>query len=245
MDTLLTECDQVTAFRDGTTASLLESMQTAGISRSVICSIATRPEQWRPILDWSLSIRSKKLIPLASVHPYDPDANAHLKAVSAAGLPGIKLHPYYQNFALDDPALKEYFNTVSELGMIIVAHCGYDVAFPRDDRAAPQRIIRLLNQHPDLQLVTTHLGAWQDWENVCRLMLGRQIWIETSYSLNLLPPETAREMLLNHPPKRLLFGTDSPWRDQSTALDEIRALNLPQELENAILHTNALNLFPL
>ncbi len=244
MQILLEECDKVTAYRDGTVGSLLESMQQAGIERSVICSIATRPEQWRPILDWSLTIRSNRILPLGSVHPQDEFAVKHLQNVADAGLPGIKLHPYYQDFVLDDPAYSSFFSAMEDLGLELISHCGYDVAFPEDDRAAPFRIINLLKKHPRLKMVTTHLGAWNDWQSVREHLLGRPVWMEVSYSLELLPADEAREMLLSHPPEYLLFGTDSPWQDQSAALKLLRSLELPQEIESAMLHSNPLRLFP-
>lgn len=244
MQTLLDECDKVTAYRNGTVSSLLASMQQAGIDRSVICSIATRPGQWRPILDWSLTIRSNSIIPLGSVHPQDEHAVKHLTEVAAAGLPGIKLHPYYQDFVLDDPAYVSFFSAMEELGMVLISHCGYDVAFPEDDRAAPYRIINLLNRHPTLKMVTTHMGAWSDWQNVRKSLLGRPVWMEVSYSLEMLTAKEARDMLLAHPSEYLLFGTDSPWQDQSAALKLLRSLELPQEIERAMLHTNPLRLFP-
>jgi hypothetical protein len=44
------ETDRVKARLDGRISSLLRSMDYAGIRRSVICSIATKPEQFDSIL---------------------------------------------------------------------------------------------------------------------------------------------------------------------------------------------------
>jgi len=57
------------AFLDGKVSSLLASMDSAGIERAVVCSIATKPEQFAPILKWSREIASQRIIPLPSVHP--------------------------------------------------------------------------------------------------------------------------------------------------------------------------------
>ena len=56
----------IRAHLDGTVAGLLASMDRAGIDQSVVCSIATRPEQFEPILHWSRAIRSERIIPLPS-----------------------------------------------------------------------------------------------------------------------------------------------------------------------------------
>ncbi|WP_211248521.1 hypothetical protein [Desulfobulbus elongatus] len=44
-------------------------MARSGVERSVLCSIATRPEQFSPILDWSKAIRSERIEPFPSLHP--------------------------------------------------------------------------------------------------------------------------------------------------------------------------------
>ena len=52
MKKLLAEAPGVNAFLDGTITALTESMERNGISRSVICCIATTPEQFTPIFNW-------------------------------------------------------------------------------------------------------------------------------------------------------------------------------------------------
>jgi predicted TIM-barrel fold metal-dependent hydrolase len=46
-------------------------------------------------------------------------------------------------------------------------------------------------------------------------------------------------MLLNHPPKYLLFGTDSPWQDQKLTIQLLKEMELPAETEDLILWGNA------
>ncbi len=87
---------------DGTVGALLVSMDRAGIGRAVLWSIATKPTQVEPIIRWSLSVASERIIPLGSVHPDAADPAADVAKVAAAGLKGIKLHPMYQGFAADE-----------------------------------------------------------------------------------------------------------------------------------------------
>ena len=103
---LESETENATACLDGKLASLLASMDRAGIVTSVVASIATKPTQWESILRWSASIASSKIIPFASVHPADPEALDHLEQIREAGIRGIKLHPYYQEFDVDEKTKK-------------------------------------------------------------------------------------------------------------------------------------------
>ncbi|WP_319587186.1 hypothetical protein [uncultured Desulfobulbus sp.] len=86
----------IKAYLDGTVAGLLASMDRAGIEQSVLCSIATRPEQFAPILEWSKEIRSERIVPFPSLHPNDPLLLEHLQTVHDEGFKGIKMHSYYQ-----------------------------------------------------------------------------------------------------------------------------------------------------
>lgn len=94
----------IAPFHDGSLAGLIASMDQAGIWRSVVLSIATRPEQSEVIIDWSKSIASERIIPFASVMPTDEQAAALVRKIAAAGIKGVKIHPYYQRFVIDNPA---------------------------------------------------------------------------------------------------------------------------------------------
>jgi uncharacterized protein len=237
--TLEAETDGVKAKLDGRVSSLLASMDRAGIDRSVICSIATRPEQFDPILAWSSQIASERIVPFPSIHPRDPQARERIRRIRQTGFLGVKMHPYYQDFFLDEEALFPLYEEIVAQQLIFVCHTGFDIAFPRIRRCDPIRISRVVTQFPLLTLVATHLGAWEDWAEVRRHLLGRPIHMEISFSLEMLAGEEVRDLLLRHPAEHLLFGTDSPWQDQGEALARFRALGLGWERERAAVEANA------
>jgi uncharacterized protein len=237
--TLEGQSAEVKATHDGRVSSLLESMDRAGIARSVVCSIATRPEQFEPILRWSRGIRSERIIPLPSIHPLDPDPVTRVREVHRAGFPGVKLHPYYQDFVLDDPSMFPLYQELATRGMLLVFHSGFDIAFPWVRRCDPRRSGNLLREFPTLRLVATHMGGWMDWDEVRRHLLGREIFLEISFAMRLLPADEVRSMILGHPREFLLFGTDSPWQDQGEEMHRLRELHLGQDCEEAILSRNA------
>jgi predicted TIM-barrel fold metal-dependent hydrolase len=227
------------AVLDGKLGSLLASMDKAGIQSSVLCSIATRPKQFEPIFEWSKQIRSERIIPFPSVHPLDPDAPAKIQQVAEAGFVGMKFHPYYQDFDLDSPQMDAIYDALCRHNLITVSHTGFDIAFEWIDRAGPQRILNVLHRFPKLKLITTHVGAWQQWDDVEQYLLGKPIWMDISVSQNFLGTERFRKILLTHPADYLLFGTDSPWADQTEAIKALEKLNLPETLLNNILGQNA------
>jgi hypothetical protein len=242
MKTLCDGVPDVEPFHDGTIGGLLRSMDKAGIQKSVVCNIATKPSQFEPIIKWSKEIAAERIIPFCSIHPDDPEAIAHISAIKAAGFKGIKMHPYYQDLYLDERRMMPIYEQTSREGLILIMHCGYDIAFPHVRRADPARIRKVKELFPDLKFIATHMGAWQQWDEVTAMLVGHPIYIEISFALELLPPEEAREILMKHDENYLLFGTDSPWTDQSNALRLLKTLKLPPIRQEKLLSRNAIAL---
>lgn len=239
----LKEGSGIEPFHNGSIAGLMASMDQAGIWRSVVLSIATKPEHADVILDWSLSIASERIVPFASVMPTDKNAARDVRRIAAAGIKGLKIHPYYQHFFMDEPAMDPFYEAVTECGLVLVSHTGYDVAYPdREDLATPERTARVIARHPDLRLVAAHFGGWEDWDAVERYLLGKPVWLETSFLAEMCDRERARRMFLSHDPSRLVFGSDSPWVGQKEEMARLRGLDLPPELLEAVLEKNAASL---
>lgn len=89
----LAEKGQVTPCLDGRIDTLLAAMDQAGVEKSVLCSIATRPGQFESILNWSKAIRSERIIPFPSFHPESPEALAEIRIIAAAGFRGSRCIP--------------------------------------------------------------------------------------------------------------------------------------------------------
>lgn len=235
----LEEEGNVKAFLNGTITDLLDSMDRAGIEKSVICSIATRPSQFHSILEWSNTIRTDRIIPLPSIHPASVDLREQLRIIRKEGFIGIKLHPYYQDFIIDDEKFDDMYGSLVDNDLLVVMHTGFDIAFPRVELCNPGRVVNILEKFPELKLITTHLGAWDQWEEVKELLIGKPIYMELSYALDFLDPQIARSMITDHPKEYLLFGSDSPWSDQNNSLDLLRALDLEPDLFFRITRGNA------
>lgn len=229
----------ISAALDGTVGALQRSMDRAGIDAAVVCSIATDPGQFGPILAWSTAIACPRLHPFPSVHPGSPDAVEEIDMIAAAGFRGVKLHPEYQEFHVDDPGLAPLYRALERHRLVTLFHAGHDIGFPDSERAAPERFLTVHRAFPDLRIVASHLGGFRRWADVATHLLGSGIWLDTSYTLGHISPGLLDEILRGHRPDRLLFGTDSPWVDQSEALAGLRALGLPPDLEERILGGNA------
>ena len=240
ISTLEAEIDGIwRAHTDGRVGSLLASMDAAGIGQAVVCPIATAPKQFEGILRWCQEIRSERIIPLATVHPEAEDPAGQVERIAEAGLIGIKLHPMYQQFEIAEPRLDGMLSAMEETGLLLEFHCGYDIAYGDSEQASPDKTAATLDKHPRLRLVATHLGGWRSWESVRRHLLGRDIWMETSFTMSFMSPEQVVELIRGHGVEKVLFGSDSPWADQSAEVRNLRSLPLTEAEQAAIFQENA------
>jgi len=89
-------------YTDGTLRGTLEKMDVWGVDRAVTQHIATSVHAMHKVNDFAASVRSERLYAFGSVHPDAPDALEELERIRALGLDGVKLHPDYQNFFVDE-----------------------------------------------------------------------------------------------------------------------------------------------
>lgn len=241
----LEEEGNIQANLDGRVSSLNDSMDRSGIDISVVVSIATKPAQFRAILEWSKSISSERMIPFPSVHPDDPDMVDQVGEIARSGFLGIKLHPYYQGFSVDEPRLNPLYARAERDGLIILMHTGFDLAYPRERIADPKRVDAVLHRFPGLKFIASHLGAWEDWDEVERYLVGGKAYFDTSYSIPYLGAERVRKMIESHGKDKILFGSDSPWGEQGDDIATIRGLGLDSAITAGILGENAAKLLRL
>jgi predicted TIM-barrel fold metal-dependent hydrolase len=232
---------------DGRLSTLMGELKAHDFDKAVLCQIATKPAQYGPILDWCQAIRrgdfgedaAKTIVPLPSVHPDDPDRDAHLAEIARLGFKGVKLHPYFQRFTLDAPHLIDYFKSVRDNGLFAISHTGFDIGFPYDDLCGPRRVAHLLEAVPGLRFMVTHFGGWLDWEEASRILIGAPIDIEISMAIGFCKPDLFREMLLRHPQDRLYFGSDWPWSRYDETLPFLDSCPLPPARREALMGGNA------
>ncbi len=229
-------------YLDGKISSLIASMDKAGIRASVVASIATKPQQFVPILEWSKQIASQRIFPFPSVHPEDPKACEHIETIRSEGFRGIKLHPFYQKFSIDEDRMFPLYETIEKCDLALLMHTGFDIAFPRTKIADPRKTLDVVSRFPALKFIATHLGAWEDWKESCRLLIGKRIYIDTAVSTDQSENLLARHILTTHPQEYLLFGSDSPWADQKEAIDTIKSFDLEESRLRCLLFDNAARL---
>lgn len=232
----------ITPFSDGTIAGLKKSMAKAGIGISVVLGIATKPEQVANVNTWAASIQDEQLIAFGSLHPDTPVWQAEINRMLQVGIRGVKFHPDYQDFYVDEPRLFPIYQGLVEAGLIVLFHAGEDTAYEPPFRCTPPRLASVLDRFPSGRFVAAHLGGFRYWDEVEKHLVGRNVWLDTSFSLGYMPPEQWHRICEAHGFDRILFGTDSPWADQTEQLDKLRALGISREAFDKITGENATRL---
>jgi predicted TIM-barrel fold metal-dependent hydrolase len=244
MDALAAESGDYRPCTDGTLRGLLDSMDRANISASLVANIATRPAQLVPILEFCKQIKSERVHPLISFNPSnDPEEVEDVFGQAQnAGIGGVKLHPMYQGFSIDGKHMYGFYELMASFGFYVMFHTGFDIAFPNNDQADVERVQKVANWFKDLTIVCTHVGGWKQWERIECLRGCRNVYTETSMTLSEMSDEEFVRLLGRFDEDRILFGTDSPWTDQKEMLERTLALRIPDRLKEKMVYTNAVKL---
>lgn len=232
------------AVLNGTRANLLQSMTASGIAKSVVLPIAVKPQYTHTINTVAIeNNRHPQLISFGSVHPYCESWEQELHYIKDAGLKGIKLHPDFQNVFLDDEKTVNVMSLAGKLGLLITIHGGFDVSFPQVHKSTPKRLLNILPELKHCKIICAHSGGYTYEDDVIEYLLDKpQVYIDTSYSLGKAPVEKLLTIYKGIDPTHIMFGTDSPWCDQSKEIKRVSDLPLSAKLKENIFYKNALAL---
>lgn len=205
---------------DGTTATLLEVGDAAGVDKFVVHSVATVPKQVTSINKFVASQVEEhpdRFIGFATMHPGCENIPELVDEAVALGLHGIKLHPDFQEFNVDSPeAMKIYESAEGRLPVLV--HAGdfrtqYSKAF---------RIVNVMKAFPKLDVIAAHMGGWSEWGDDAEALAACGVYVDTSSTLQMCDdlPKIRRLMDL-FGAEHIFFGSDYPMWD---AADERRII---------------------
>ena len=215
----------------------------AGIDRFLVCSVATKVEQVRSINQFIQDKCQKypQFIGLGAWHQDITDISGEMDDIQARGLRGIKLHPDFQEFMIDDPKMLDVYKEAHRRGLPILFHTGDS----RTEFSSPHRLMNVIDKLPDFTCIAAHLGGYSEWEEARRELSGTNVYIDTSSSLFKISPEEAKENIAHFGVDHTMFGTDFPMWDPKEELERFFALGFSQEENQAMLYDNFARLFQL
>lgn len=223
----------------GTQNSLLYSMDRCGVDLSVVLPIATKPTQTKSINEFAKNLRNERIVSFGSLHPEQDDWECVLENLAENGFKGIKLHPEYQSFYVDSKRSIEILKKAEELGLFVTLHTGYDNGMPPPAHCQPERLRNVLDYVSGKYIIAAHLGAFRNWDDVEKYLVGTLVNFDTAYISEFISSEQCKRIIRNHGADKILFGSDSPWQSPANEYKFILNLGLSDEENDKIFYKNA------
>jgi len=236
---------------NGTLTSTFDKMKNSNVDAFICLNIATSPTQQTTINNAAAELSKiyesdngkvkNKVVSLGSVHFNADDCLDELVRIKELGIKGIKLHPDYQDFMIDDSKMYKIYDLCSDLDLPIVFHSGWDCYSPNLIHASPERSARIAKQFPKLKIVLAHMGGLKMWDDVYSHLKGLEnLYFDTSMSASMnLSPVLAGKIINSLPEENIFLGSDCPWEDPSISIDYVMALPITENRIEKILGLNA------
>ena len=192
-------------------------MDTLGIEKAVIMPFN---DPWLMSMEFTIDAVHKNLYDMKQRYPgkfyafadidnrntFVESVDAIRKGIEEYGLNGIKIHPNNTGVDLDSDYNQPIFAYAQEKRIPVAIH-----SYPNtpDDRSAVHRIVKMLDNYPELTVIVSHMGAHQ-WEQ----LLPTRAYVDFSA---ILPDyvrtygiEKTNQILRSFGADRLIFATDYP-----------------------------------
>ena len=224
---------------NGTINELLTKCDNNGIEKCLVHSVATTHEQVVKINDFiigSVKENPDRFVGFCTLHPSMDvkETEAEIERIIAAGLKGIKLHPDFQKFNIDDKHAMELYEVID--GRVpILFHIGDE----RYEFSLPEKLCAAAKRFPNQVMIGAHLGGYQRWESGVKCLVGLpNVYVDESSSLPFLTPEKAKEYITAFGTDRVFFGTDYPMWDEKSELERFDRLDFGDNDREKILYKN-------
>lgn len=203
--------------------------------------------------DWVIATAAKdpKLLPVATVHPYDGAAAlTELQRVAERGVKVLKIHPHTQKFDAADPRVLALVRRAGELGVIVLMD---NAGIVPDDC---EKLFNLALDAPQTTFIFAHLGGlnFRFWNilaaaRTAENLFAENIYFDISATVALVadsPIEaefvwTLRNVGVEH----VLFGSDYPQFSVARNASALDRLGLTEAEKTSIRTGNARKLFGL
>ena len=227
---------------NGTEKDLLNSLAEGNIDKCVIFSSATKPEQVESINNYIASMvkaRPSLYIGFGTMHPLYHDPVKEFKRFRELNLRGLKFHPDFLGYDLDDPLWMPIYEAAQDSGLPILFHIGDK----RTNFSNPDKLAAMRERFPKLTLIAAHMGGYTQWEDGEKYLAGLDIYMDISSTIPFWGVEKTRNLVLKHGVDKILFASDYPAFRHKDAVDQVKQLELGEEAEEKIFHGNAEKLF--
>ncbi len=230
---------------DMTLNGLLANMDDAGIDLSVVQPVVTKQSQTCSVNNWAQKIKSERIISFGGIYPHSDDYKRDIDYVVSLGLKGLKFHPEYQSFILDDERMLRIYDYAINKGLILMFHAGDDPGMPPPYKSSPKQFSNISAALGGGTIIAAHLGGYKQWDEVENFIVGTNIYIDTSMGFEHYSKEQFLRIVKEHGADKILFASDSPWSFAKKEIQVLNSLPLSNSEKAKILGLNAKKLLGL
>ena len=223
----------------------IQDGEKVGVVHYLVHSVATTPKQVRSINEFiSSEVKAHPglLTGFGTLHPDSDDIQGDFDHLIDLGLKGVKLHPDFQRFALNEERAYALGEVINEGNVPLMVHCG-DFRY---NYSNPEQLKPFLEKFPDLLVIGAHFAGWSVWQEATEKLAGTpNLVVDLSSSLYDLSPETAVKLIHAYGADKVLWGTDYPMWESESEMEYFNKLDLTDEERNMILYENAAKILNL
>ncbi len=229
---------------DGNVDGVLAECKNFNIKKCIVHSVATTKEQVHKI---NLFILEEcklhgEFVPFMTLHPdmSSEEIRQEIAWAICEGFKGIKLHPDFQKFAIDDANAEKIYNEAKGV-LPILFHTGDS----RYSYSNPEKLARMLKKHTDLVAIAAHFGGYSEWDKTDCYKGLDNVYFDTSSSLAFISPEEAKRLIATFGAEKFFFASDYPMWSVKDEIDRFMKIDLTNEEREMIFSKNITKLLGL
>ena len=229
---------------EGTANVLIEDGKKAGISKHVVHSVATTAHQVRSINEFIKREMDEhsEFIGFITLHQdlSEEEIASEIDWAIENGFKGIKLHPDFQKFNINDPIAEKFYRQASKK-LPILMHVGDN----RFDFSKPEKLAEMAKKYPDTTFICAHLGGYTCWDSAHVFKGLTNVYFDTCSSLDFITPTQAKEIIDMLGADKFFFATDFPMWDSVSEVERFNKIPLSLEEKEMIFSKNVKRLLKI
>ena len=221
---------------DGSVKTLLDRGTEAGVENFVILPVAVQASRTRHINDFILEQVEKqpRFYGYGTIHAGMENLTDEVSYIMDKGLRGIKMHPDYQLFNIDDPRLFPVYEMAGEK-LPFIFHMGDQ----RYDYSHPARLRHVLELFPKLRVIAAHFGGYTVHQVAKEELKGKDCFFDVSSSLMFMEEGLAEKYINHYGADRFVYGSDFPMWDPVEEMERFLRLKITDDQKEQIAHITA------
>lgn len=230
---------------NGKLDDLIRDGNEVGVTHYLVHSVATTPKQVKSINEFiadAVNSHPDIFTGFGTLHPDSEDIQADFDYLIELGLKGVKLHPDFQQFAMNEERAFRIGEVVSKADVPMLVHCG-DYRY---NYSNPEHIKPFLERFPEITFIGAHFAGWSIWKDATRELSGfENLYVDLSSSLYALSAEEALTLIHAYGADKVLWGTDYPMWESKSEMEYFNKIDLTDKERSKILYENAAKILKL